>query len=119
MVGIWEVTSWLGSKGVQNLEPMNKGGTEDPGLGRDPADPGGLPIGFDPQAFRGPAAVDQRHRFVASAVAELPWRLRLSGIVTLASGRPYTALSGFRFSMATAFLRPTGRVALPLTRRAA
>jgi L-ascorbate metabolism protein UlaG (beta-lactamase superfamily) len=26
-VGIWEVTSWLGSKGVQNLEPMNKGGT--------------------------------------------------------------------------------------------
>jgi L-ascorbate metabolism protein UlaG (beta-lactamase superfamily) len=27
VVGIWEVTSWLGSKGVQNLEPMNKGGT--------------------------------------------------------------------------------------------
>lgn len=27
LVGIWEVTSWLGSKGVQNLEPMNKGGT--------------------------------------------------------------------------------------------
>ena len=25
--GIWEVTSWLGTKGVQNLEPMNKGGT--------------------------------------------------------------------------------------------
>jgi outer membrane receptor protein involved in Fe transport len=67
---------------------------EDPGLGRDPANPGGLPVGFDPQAFRGPAIVDQRHRFVASAVAELPWRLRLSGIVTLASGRPYTALSG-------------------------
>jgi L-ascorbate metabolism protein UlaG (beta-lactamase superfamily) len=27
VVGIFEVTSWLGSKGVQNLEPMNKGGT--------------------------------------------------------------------------------------------
>ena len=27
LVGIWEVTSWLGTKGVQNLEPMNKGGT--------------------------------------------------------------------------------------------
>ena len=27
VVGIWEITSWLGSKGVQNLEPMNKGGT--------------------------------------------------------------------------------------------
>jgi L-ascorbate metabolism protein UlaG (beta-lactamase superfamily) len=27
VVGIWEVTSWLGSKGVQNVEPMNKGGT--------------------------------------------------------------------------------------------
>ncbi|MFN2447320.1 MAG: metal-dependent hydrolase [Vicinamibacterales bacterium] len=27
VVGIFEVCSWLGSKGVQNLEPMNKGGT--------------------------------------------------------------------------------------------
>lgn len=27
VVGIWEVTSWLATKGVQNLEPMNKGGT--------------------------------------------------------------------------------------------
>jgi L-ascorbate metabolism protein UlaG (beta-lactamase superfamily) len=27
VVGIWEITCWLGSKGVQNLEPMNKGGT--------------------------------------------------------------------------------------------
>jgi L-ascorbate metabolism protein UlaG (beta-lactamase superfamily) len=27
IVGIWEVTSWLGAKGVKNLEPMNKGGT--------------------------------------------------------------------------------------------
>ena len=27
VVGIWEVTSWLGTRGVQYLEPMNKGGT--------------------------------------------------------------------------------------------
>lgn len=27
VVGIWEITSWLGTKGVKNLEPMNKGGT--------------------------------------------------------------------------------------------
>jgi L-ascorbate metabolism protein UlaG (beta-lactamase superfamily) len=27
VVGIWEVISWLGTKGVQHVEPMNKGGT--------------------------------------------------------------------------------------------
>jgi L-ascorbate metabolism protein UlaG (beta-lactamase superfamily) len=27
VVAIWEITSWLGSKGIKNLEPMNKGGT--------------------------------------------------------------------------------------------
>ena len=27
VVGIWEVTSWLSAKGVQHVEPMNKGGT--------------------------------------------------------------------------------------------
>lgn len=27
VVGIWEVTSWLETKGVQHLEPMNKGGS--------------------------------------------------------------------------------------------
>ena len=27
VVGIWEICSYLGSKGVKNLEPMNKGGT--------------------------------------------------------------------------------------------
>jgi L-ascorbate metabolism protein UlaG (beta-lactamase superfamily) len=27
VVGIWEITSWLGSKGVQHVEPMNKGGS--------------------------------------------------------------------------------------------
>jgi len=27
VVGNWEICTWLGSKGVQHLEPMNKGGT--------------------------------------------------------------------------------------------
>jgi L-ascorbate metabolism protein UlaG (beta-lactamase superfamily) len=29
VVGIWEITSWLSAKGVQHIEPMNKGGTID------------------------------------------------------------------------------------------
>jgi L-ascorbate metabolism protein UlaG (beta-lactamase superfamily) len=27
VAAIWEITSWLGAKGIKNLEPMNKGGT--------------------------------------------------------------------------------------------
>jgi L-ascorbate metabolism protein UlaG (beta-lactamase superfamily) len=27
VVGIFEITAWLGTKGVKNIEPMNKGGT--------------------------------------------------------------------------------------------
>lgn len=27
VVGIWEITTWLGGKGIQALEPMNKGGS--------------------------------------------------------------------------------------------
>ncbi|HYE89240.1 MAG TPA: metal-dependent hydrolase [Vicinamibacterales bacterium] len=27
IVAIWEITTWLGSKGLKNVEPMNKGGT--------------------------------------------------------------------------------------------
>ncbi len=27
VVAIWEITSWLGSKGIKSLEPMNRGGT--------------------------------------------------------------------------------------------
>ena len=68
--------------------------TEDPGFGRDPRDPSGPPLGFDPGSIRGPSAVDQRHRLVLSALGRLPLGLELSGIVTVGSGRPFTALSG-------------------------
>jgi len=27
VAAIWEITAWLGAKGIKNLEPMNKGGT--------------------------------------------------------------------------------------------
>ena len=37
---------------------------QDNGRGRDPGDPNGLPIGFNPDAERGASLQDQRHRFV-------------------------------------------------------
>ncbi len=67
---------------------------EDNGLGRNPEDPTGLPLGFDPGRERGPASHDQRHRFVLSGVYQFPLGIQLSTIVTAASGRPFTALAG-------------------------
>jgi hypothetical protein len=64
------------------------------GRGRDPGDPTGLPLGFDPLAEKGPAPHDQRHRFVFSGLYRFPLEFQLSTIVTAASGRPYTALAG-------------------------
>jgi hypothetical protein len=64
------------------------------GYGRNPDDPSGLPLGFDPDSERGPATHDQRHRFVASGVYQFPWRVSVSGILTAASGRPFTPLAG-------------------------
>jgi hypothetical protein len=67
---------------------------QDNGRGRDPNDPTGLPIGFNPQAEWGPATHDQRHRLVLSGLYQLPWGFNFSTIVTAASGRPYTPLAG-------------------------
>jgi hypothetical protein len=67
---------------------------QDNGRGRNPNDRTGLPVGFDPDAERGPATHDQRHRFVLSGLYQLPWDVQLSAIVTAASGRPYTPLAG-------------------------
>jgi hypothetical protein len=64
------------------------------GFGRNPDDKFGLPLGFDPLSERGPATHDQRHRFVASGVYVIPSQIVLSGIVTAASGRPFTPLAG-------------------------
>jgi len=71
-----------------NFVPQNMGS------GRNPSDRFGVPVGFDPDAERGPATHDQRHRLVASGFYQLPWDLQVSGIVTAASGRPFTPLAG-------------------------
>jgi hypothetical protein len=67
---------------------------ENNGLGRDPGNPTGLPVGFNPASERGPATHDQRHRFVLSGLYQLPWSVQLSTIITAASGRPFTPLAG-------------------------
>ncbi len=64
------------------------------GQGRDPNNPTGLPVGFDPKAERGRATQDQKHRFVFSGFYQFPWQVQFSTIVTAASGRPYTPLFG-------------------------
>jgi hypothetical protein len=67
---------------------------ENNGQGRNPADPTGLPVGFDPRRERGTSSQDQRHRLVVSGLYQLPFAMQLSAIVTAASGRPFTALAG-------------------------
>jgi outer membrane receptor protein involved in Fe transport len=49
---------------------------------------------FAPEEF-GPTRIDERHRFVASGVFDLPWKIQLSPIVQLASSRPYSLNTGF------------------------
>jgi hypothetical protein len=67
---------------------------QDNGRGRDPTNPGGLPVDFDPRDERGPALHDQRHRIVASATAELPGHVNVSGVVAAGSGWPFNVLAG-------------------------
>jgi hypothetical protein len=64
------------------------------GLGRNPSDRTGLPVGFDPGLEKGPATHDQRHRFVLSGLYQLPAQFQISTIITAASGRPFTPLAG-------------------------
>jgi carboxypeptidase family protein len=68
---------------------------ENNGLGRDPANLDGLPLGFNPDSERGPANHDQRHRFVISGFYQFPAGILVSSILTAASGRPFTPLAGF------------------------
>ncbi len=64
------------------------------GHGRNPADPSGLPIGFDAESERGPSLHDQRHRLVMSGTYDLPRELQVAGILTAGSGRPYNIIAG-------------------------
>jgi hypothetical protein len=67
---------------------------ENTGTGRDPNNPTGLPIGFNPDSERGPSVHDQRHRLVMSGLYEAPYQIQLSSIITVGSGRPYNILAG-------------------------
>jgi hypothetical protein len=64
------------------------------GAGRNPADPTGLPVGFEPNSERGPALHDQRHRLVLSGLYDAPGAITVSAIVTAASGWPFNVLAG-------------------------
>ena len=64
------------------------------GLGRNPADPNGLPLGFNPNDERGPSVQDQRQRLVASGSYETRAGIQLSAILNVGSGRPYNILAG-------------------------
>jgi len=65
------------------------------GRGRNPADPTGLPLDFNPAADRGPSLFDQRHRVVASVVYRLPKDIDVASIVRIGSGLPYNLTAGF------------------------
>ncbi len=67
---------------------------QETGAGRDPANPTGLPIGFDPNSERGPSLQDQRHRLVVSGVYLGPAGIDFGAILTVGSGRPYDILAG-------------------------
>ena len=66
----------------------------DNGRGRNPSDLTGLPLGFDPDSEKGPSRQDQRHRLVVSGIALAPWSLQVSGVITAATGLPFTPLAG-------------------------
>ena len=68
---------------------------QDNGRGRNPNDPTGLPLGFDPDSERGPSLQDQRHRLVAERPVSshrTPSTSHRSSRVE--SGRPYNILAG-------------------------
>jgi Carboxypeptidase regulatory-like domain len=67
---------------------------QDNGRGRDPADSTGLPLGFDPGRERGPSLQDRRHNLVLSGMYVAPYRLNISTIMRVDSGRPYNILAG-------------------------
>jgi len=67
---------------------------QDNGRGRDPSNPIGLPLGFDPDRERGPSLQDQRHRLVISGLYVAPWEINLSTVTRFESGRPYNILAG-------------------------
>jgi hypothetical protein len=62
----------------------------------DPDAPGGNPndANFTGASEKGPAIFDQRHRFVWSGVYTAPAKIRVGGILSLASGLPFNYVTG-------------------------
>jgi hypothetical protein len=88
------LVSYTLSKAEDTISDFVSFPPQNQGLGRNGADPDGLPLGFDPDAERGPSLQDQRHRFVASGVQELPFGFQVSGVLTVGSGRPFNIIAG-------------------------
>jgi hypothetical protein len=82
------------SKAEDSISDFINSPPQDQGRGRNPQDPDGLPLGFDPSQERGPSLQDQRHRFAATGVQDLPFDFQVSGIFTAGSGRPYNIIAG-------------------------
>jgi hypothetical protein len=83
----------------ENMADVYTSVPENMGFGRDPANPTGLPLGFDPNYDKGPSTnLDIRHRLVVSGFYRAPYGFLLSGVVTAASGAPFTAGSGTDFN---------------------
>lgn len=80
---------------TQNVADVYTTVPENHGYGRDPADPMGLPIGFDRLYDRGPALnLDVRQRLAVSGLYRAPLGFLIAGVVTAASAAPFTADSG-------------------------
>ncbi len=92
--GSQAMVSYTLSKAEDSISDFISNPPQDQGRGADPQQPDGLPLGFDPSAERGPSLQDQRHRFVATGVQDLPFEFQASGILTLGSGRPYNVIAG-------------------------
>jgi hypothetical protein len=86
--------SYTLSKAEDSISDFISNPPQDQGYGRDPLNPDGLPLGFNPSAERGPSLQDQRHRFAATGIQELPFGIEASGIFTAGSGRPYNIIAG-------------------------
>jgi hypothetical protein len=88
------LASYSWSRAEDSISDFLSNPPEQQGRGRNPADPAGPPLGFNPSLERGPSLQDQRHRVVLSGIQPLPGNVEVSGIVTVGSGRPYNIIAG-------------------------
>ncbi|HTL02340.1 MAG TPA: hypothetical protein VL243_08940, partial [Vicinamibacterales bacterium] len=92
--GLQAQLSYTLSKAEDSNSDFINNPAQDQGRGRNPDDPDGLPLGFDPSSERGPSLQDQRHRFVFTGTQRFPYGIQVAGIFTAGSGRPYNIIAG-------------------------